>query len=155
MIRTTTEFLTEWKSETEATQRLLDVLTDESLGQAMTPDHRTLGQIAWHLVWVLGSMTQLGLDFPKPDGEELAPSSAEKIASEYKRVSQQFAEAVESQWNDETIQENAAHLRLLIQHEVHHRGQMTVLMRQAGLPIAGVYGPSKEEWIVQGKEPYL
>jgi len=34
----------------------------------------------------------------------------------------------------------------LIQHQNHHRGQMTVLMRQAGLTVPGIYGPAKEEW---------
>lgn len=29
----------------------------------------------------------------------------------------------------------------LITHQAHHRGQMTVLMRQAGLPVPGIYGP--------------
>jgi uncharacterized damage-inducible protein DinB len=41
-------------------------------------------------------------------------------------------------------------LRALIQHEVHHRGQMTVLMRQAGLTVPGVYGPAREEWAAYG-----
>jgi uncharacterized damage-inducible protein DinB len=41
-------------------------------------------------------------------------------------------------------------LRVLIQHEVHHRGQMTVLMRQAGLEVPGVYGPAREEWAACG-----
>jgi uncharacterized damage-inducible protein DinB len=36
--------------------------------------------------------------------------------------------------------------RLLIQHQAHHRGQLTVLMRQADLKVPGVYGPNKEEW---------
>jgi uncharacterized damage-inducible protein DinB len=40
----------------------------------------------------------------------------------------------------------------LIQHQAHHRGQMTVLMRQAGLPVPGIYGPSKEEWANFGME---
>ena len=29
---------------------------------------------------------------------------------------------------------------------------MTVLMRQAGLTVPGVYGPAKEEWAVAGME---
>jgi uncharacterized damage-inducible protein DinB len=37
-------------------------------------------------------------------------------------------------------------LHALILHQAHHRGQMTVLMRQAGLPVPGIYGPSREEW---------
>lgn len=33
----------------------------------------------------------------------------------------------------------------LIRHQIHHRGQMTILMRQAGVVMPGVYGPSQEE----------
>lgn len=29
---------------------------------------------------------------------------------------------------------------------------MTVLMRQAGLPVPGIYGPAKEEWTTFGLE---
>jgi uncharacterized damage-inducible protein DinB len=41
-------------------------------------------------------------------------------------------------------------LKMLNGHQIHHRGQMTVLMRQAGLKVPGVYGPSKEEWAAYG-----
>lgn len=44
-------------------------------------------------------------------------------------------------------------LSILIAHQTHHRGQMTVLMRQAGLPVPGMYGPSKEEWAAMGLPP--
>ena len=39
-----------------------------------------------------------------------------------------------------------ATLTSLVVHQIHHRAQMTVLMRQAGLKVPGIYGPSKEEW---------
>lgn len=42
--------------------------------------------------------------------------------------------------------------RLLV-HQTHHRGQMTVLMRQAGLTVPGVYGPAREEWAAFGMPP--
>ena len=38
----------------------------------------------------------------------------------------------------------------LIAHQAHHRGQMTVFMRQAGLRVPGVYGPAREEWATMG-----
>jgi uncharacterized damage-inducible protein DinB len=41
-------------------------------------------------------------------------------------------------------------LQALISHEIHHRGQMTVLMRQAGLKVPGIYGPAREEWAAYG-----
>lgn len=43
-------------------------------------------------------------------------------------------------------------LFFMIQHQIHHRGQMTILMRQAGLTVPGIYGPAKEEWAVIGRE---
>jgi uncharacterized damage-inducible protein DinB len=41
-------------------------------------------------------------------------------------------------------------LTVLVTHQAHHRGQMTVLMRQAGLRVTGVYGPAREEWAGMG-----
>jgi len=36
-------------------------------------------------------------------------------------------------------------LAMMISHQGHHRAQMTVLMRQAGLKVPGVYGPSEAD----------
>lgn len=155
MYRTISEFITEWNKESSSTQRLMDTLTNESLKQVVLPNLRTLGQIAWHLTGSIGYMSQLGLVFDKAEGEERAPSSAHKIASEYKRLSQAFAEAVKVQWTDESLKDNGAYLYYLIVHEIHHRGQMTVLMRQAGLNPPGMYGPTREEWIEKGQEPHI
>jgi uncharacterized damage-inducible protein DinB len=32
---------------------------------------------------------------------------------------------------------------------------MTVLMRQAGIKVPGIYGPSKEEWEAMGIKPHV
>ena len=37
-------------------------------------------------------------------------------------------------------------LWVTVAHQAHHRGQLTVLMRMAGLKVPGIYGPAKEEW---------
>ena len=68
-----------------------------------------------------------------------------------------FVEALQSKWTNKdlaTINDffgrpmpNSIFLMTLINHQNHHRGQMTVLMRQAGLTVPGVYGPAKEEWV--------
>jgi uncharacterized damage-inducible protein DinB len=67
---------------------------------------------------------------------------------------------VTANWKDETLLETdsmygetwprGVTLFALIAHQAHHRGQMTVLMRQAGLRVPGVYGPAKEEWAAMG-----
>ena len=41
-------------------------------------------------------------------------------------------------------------LHALLEHQIHHRGQMTVLMRQAGLRVPGIYGPAREDWASHG-----
>jgi uncharacterized damage-inducible protein DinB len=44
-------------------------------------------------------------------------------------------------------------LAALVAHQTHHRAQMTVLMRQAGLEVPGVYGPARQEWTAYGMQP--
>ena len=45
MYKTIDEFLINWGHEGESTQKVLDTLTDESLGQEVSPEDRTLGRI--------------------------------------------------------------------------------------------------------------
>ncbi|MFF2480888.1 DinB family protein [Paenibacillus sp. NPDC058071] len=159
------DFAAEWTSESELTASVLDALTDESLEQEVIEGRRTLGQIAWHLVRSLHYMASLGLVFDAPSGDEEAPDSAVHIASEYRRISKDLLQAVQAQWNDETLREsvmiydeawqNGSSLRFTIMHQSHHRGQMTVLMRQAGLRLPDVYGPTYDTWIEKEMAPLL
>ncbi|WP_454373178.1 DinB family protein, partial [Streptomyces kronopolitis] len=48
MFQTLDHFLKSWEFEADATQKLLNHLTDESLKQEITSQHWTLGRIAWH-----------------------------------------------------------------------------------------------------------
>jgi uncharacterized damage-inducible protein DinB len=153
-----------WKNESASTQKLLDVLTDESLAQEVSPQDRTLGRIAWHLVTSLHEMlSRTGLDFDAPHHEAALPVSALVIAVSYRNASQNLMEAIRKQWTDANLLEMrdmygeqwpiGLVLSILISHQTHHRGQMTVLMRQAGLPVPGFYGPSRDEWSQMNMEP--
>jgi len=164
MFVTIEDFIKEWKNESAGTQKLLNVLTDESLSQAVTMENRTLGQIAWHIAATIHEMvSQTGLNFDSAGTERDVPDAAADIAQAYHSAAQALQGAIKSQWTDANLSEscnlygdewkNGLTLRILIQHEIHHRGQMTVLMRQAGLPVPGLYGPSKEEWSKMGMEP--
>ena len=58
------DFLTNWQHESGSTQKVLDALTDESLAQEVSPQDRTLGRIAWHIVTTLDEMMgRTGLKF--------------------------------------------------------------------------------------------
>lgn len=145
-----------WNQESSQTARLLDALTDKSLQQPVAEGHRTLGEIAWHLTTALRELAgKMGLEYDAPTHASPQPSAARDIAVTYRHSAAGLLNAVLSQWTDQTLQEEfevydmqwrkGSFLSVLLRHEIHHRGQMTVLMRQAGLRVPGVYGPSKDD----------
>ncbi|MED1608629.1 MULTISPECIES: DinB family protein [Bacillus cereus group] len=163
MYQTIEGFLQSWTYEAESTQKMLDALTDESLSQEIAPGHWTLGRVAWHIVTAIPVMLSgTGLKFEGETKDYPVPTSATTIADQYRKVNAAFVEALQSEWTDKdlaTINDffgrpmpNSIFLMTLINHQNHHRGQMTVLMRQAGLTVPGVYGPAKEEWAAAGME---
>ncbi len=164
MFRTLSDFLTVYANLTEGTGKILATLTDENLKQSVTPGHRTLGQLGWHVVATVPEMmNRTGLGLGSVDPESMPPASAKEIADAYRKVTQEATRAIKTHWNDNTLLETddmygktwprGATLQALVTHEVHHVGQMTVLLRQAGAKVPGIYGPAKEEWTQFGMEP--
>lgn len=161
MYITVSDFIKEWNREAMLTQKVLDGLTEDSLQQQVYPEGRTLGRIAWHFTTNIPDyLTHFGLKMQKADNEENVPASAKVIADTFKKLSEEAALAIEQQWSDDSLSQtqkafgrektNAQILMGLIKHIVHHRGQLTILIRQAGLKPFGVYGPSKEDWVNLG-----
>ncbi len=161
MLRKIEDFQKDWAYEAESTGKILNALTDESLSQKVSAEGRNLGFLAWHLTQTLGEMLErVGLKVDAPGFDQECPTSASEIAAAYKKAASSVGDEVGKNWTDETLLQSddmygetwARGLTLfyLIAHQAHHRGQMTVLMRQAGLPVPGVYGPAKEEWAAMG-----
>jgi len=166
MVASLSEFFNSWEKESESTQQILEVLTDDSLKQPVSANDRTLGRIAWHIVTTIPEMisrTGLVLEGTKEDAP--VPSVAKIIADCYREENKAMVTAMSNNWNDQTLLEErdmygqtwtiGATLDALLAHQIHHRGQMTVLMRQAGLNVPGVMGPSREEWSQFGMEAPL
>jgi uncharacterized damage-inducible protein DinB len=164
MYRRIDDFLNEWKTERATSLKLMEALTDASLAQKVDLEGRTLGFIAWHITLCIPEMAnRAGLDLTGPAENAPEPSKASEIAAAYRDVSGQLDASVRKNWNDAILEEEVDmygenwkkgfSLSVLVAHEVHHRGQMTVLMRQAGLKVPGVYGPSREEWVAYGMPP--
>lgn len=161
MYRTIQDFLEDWKNESASTLKVMHALNDTSLQQKVTPEGRSLGILAWHIVNTLGEMgSKAGLKIQTPEEHTPPPVSASAIASAYELASNSLTQSVQERWSDTMLIEpvdmygerwsRGAVLHAVIRHEAHHRAQMTVLMRQANLKVPGVYGPSKEEWSAYG-----
>jgi uncharacterized damage-inducible protein DinB len=151
------DFRKDWAQESANTLKILRVLTDKSLAQAVRPGGRTLGRMAWHIALTLGEMSgHAGLKVDAPAESAPTPTSAAVIAAIYEKAARSLDATVGEAWSDQTLDAEiemygekwtrGSTLAALIRHEVHHRAQMTVLMRQAGLKVPGLYGPSREEW---------
>ena len=164
MYRTIQDFLDDWKYENVATLKMFKNLTDASLNQKVTPDGRSLGFLAWHIVISLGEMGgKAGLNIIAPPEGAQVPTSASIILDAYAQAGASVASEIKEKWIDEMLKEEiemygqkwtrGTTLASLVRHQVHHRAQITVLMRQAGLKVPGVYGPAREEWSKIGMPP--
>jgi uncharacterized damage-inducible protein DinB len=157
MYRTVQDFLNDWTQENDSTLKVFKNLTDASLKQKVSAEGRSLGRLAWHIVLTLGEMGEKAdLKVNAPPESTPNPSTASTIVAAYEKASASLAAEIKQKWNDEMLPEEidmygqkwtrSATLNSIIKHQIHHRAQMTVLMRQAGLKVPGVYGPSREEW---------
>ena len=161
------QFVDEWKNSSDATRKLMGALTDQSLNQKVAEEHRTLGRIAWHIATSIPEMAnKTGLNIKGPKEDAPIPNTAFEIMDSYDVAASSLLEQVKENWTEEDLKieddmygekwSREFTLRVLHEHEIHHRGQMTILMRQAGLEIPGLFGPSKEEWAKFGmKEPLI
>ncbi len=161
MYRTIKDFSEDWRRESLSTLRVFRALNDTSLGQKVMPDGRSLGFLAWHITLSLGEMgEQAGLNVISPAENAPVPNNAHDIADAYNSAAQSIADQAKERWNDAALTEEIEMfgekwkrgfaLASLLRHQTHHRGQMTVLMRQAGLRVPGVCGSSREEWAKLG-----
>ena len=158
------DLIEDWKYESESTLKVFSNLSDESLTVKFNNEIRTPGKLAWHIVTTLGEMVQrTGLNFDATPEDAPLPSTVKEIRDEYKRSSDGMINAVKKEWKDESLMEEVnlygqnwkkgKVLSVLVNHQIHHRGQLTVIMRLAGLKVPGVYGPAREEWANMGMGP--
>jgi uncharacterized damage-inducible protein DinB len=164
LFRKVEDFLGSWANESGGTRKILAALTDTSLKHAIAKDHRDIGRVAWHIVCSIPEIAnRTGLKVDGPTDKEPIPTSVAAIQKAYDKAAGMLLEQVRQYWTDETLKQEddmygekwarGLTLGILINHEIHHRGQLTVLMRAAGLPVPGIYGPSLEEWKNYGGTP--
>ncbi|HCV41990.1 MAG TPA: hypothetical protein DGH68_00790 [Bacteroidetes bacterium] len=164
MIHTIKDFEHLWSRELETTQKVFKHLTDKSLTHEFSPSVRNLGRLAWHITTTIPEMMEkTGLTIAGVKHDDPVPSSAKAIFKAYGDAAISLLEQVKSKWTDATLEvedemygekwKRSFSLMGLIHHEIHHRGEMIILMRLAGLAVPGIYGPTREEWAQYGMEP--
>jgi uncharacterized damage-inducible protein DinB len=156
--------LQELEQEAAATRRALERVPDHQLGWRPHQKSRTLGQLALHIAVVPGSVAELvaspspvqapqfGPDPSPASSSELMPMLDQSIAKAKKALGGMDDATLMAMWRmmhgDREIfaVPRAAMLRsVMLNHWYHHRGQLTVYLRQLDVPLPSIYGPSADE----------
>jgi len=157
MFRKIDDFISDWAYESEGTVNLFKHISNNELNKKDHENVRTIARLAWHITITLSEMmNKAGLLVTGPDEHSKPPTDIKEIIAAYESSAKSVTEQVTKQWTDASLLEeknlygenwkNGVTLSILIKHQAHHRGQLTVIMRQYGMLVPGVYGPSKEDW---------
>ena len=155
------DFISDWTYESESTIKVFSKLTDESLSKKIHEKVRTAGRLAWHITTSIGEMGhRTGLTFETVDENSPIPTSVSEIIKSYKQASDNMIAEIKDKWTDEMLMKEddmygemwakGKTLGILVTHQIHHRSQLTIVMRLLGLKVPGIYGPSNEEWAAYG-----
>lgn len=161
MYRRIEDFTKEWKEEQGYTVKMFSIVTEDTKHVKISENVRNLERLAWHITHTLTEMgTAAGLFDQDLLKEEPVPSTFAEIIPVYQKYAELMGKAVVSRWTDSSLEDlldmygqqwkKGKLLSVLIGHESHHRSQMSTIMRVVGLPVPGIYGPSKEEWEAMG-----
>jgi uncharacterized damage-inducible protein DinB len=153
----------EYDLEMSNTRRVLERVPEKDLSWQPHTKSRSLGQLAGHLAALpaLGTffLTQDSLDLatlpPPPD-----PGSTREILDAFDQNVSRFRELLAK--TDDTTFMQPWTLKLggqtvmtlprlavvrgsLLNHSIHHRGQLTVYLRLKDQPLPAIYGPTADE----------
>lgn len=158
--------LPEFDHEIAATRRLLDRLPADRLTWQPHAKSMTLGALAEHLgqlgVWGQLTLTQSAVDLEttaRPPGYQpmtakadiLAHFDAQMAAARVALAGRTDAELM-APWTLRrgareffTMPKASCWRTFVMNHLIHHRGQLTVYLRELDVPLPSIYGPSADE----------
>jgi uncharacterized damage-inducible protein DinB len=143
--------------EAGLTAKIFGAVTGDKKSERPNADTRSLERLAWHLTQTMSEMPHKAGLLESDDLEGRAiPETMEEIIRIHGEKVAAVQEALRSKWTDASLADEVnmygeswskdTILDVLSRHEIHHRGQMTMLMRVLGMKVPGIYGPAKEEW---------
>lgn len=152
----------ELQNEARTTRRVLERVPTDKLQWKPHPTARSLGELAIHIAAVPGAVAELSSkspvqvpNFKDPtlhDTADLLPALDESIARAVRIVGGMDDATLAADWQlmrgDQTVMKipRVAFLRsVMLNHWYHHRGQLSVYLRELGVPVPSIYGPSADE----------
>ena len=154
--------LQELDQEAKTTRRVLERVPGDRLTWKPHDKSMSLGQLALHVATVPGAVAEMSRKSPFPIPQFIQPSAA-SVSELIPELDQSVAKArqILSTMNDEALTEiwratdgtrevmalpvGAVLRTIMLNHWYHHRGQLSVYIRQVGALVPSIYGPSADE----------
>jgi len=158
--------LAELEQEMTTTRRVLERVPEKRAGWQPHPKSQTLGQLALHLAripgWIASVADAPSFDVAPPGGRPPDPafeSTArllqtfdENVAAVRAALARTSEDDFDTPWTMQRGGKDLLRLTradvfrvLLLNHVIHHRGQLTVYLRLNDVPLPVVYGRSADE----------
>ena len=154
--------LLELEQEAETTRRVLERVPGDRLSWKPHAKSMSLGQRALHIAMVPGAVAQLSTQaqVPPPQFIHPEPASAAELIPALDKSIQQATEVLRGMddaalgrtWrvvdgDREVMAVPVGGLlrSIMLNHWYHHRGQLSVYLREVGVPVPSIYGPSADE----------
>ena len=148
-----------WDMEAQLTTKLLESLPANQYDFRPDSDGRSLGEMAWHLSEIEGYITygiaNGAVTFQEAPPNMQRPREVRLLALGYRRVHDdavtRLAKLTDADLDREIpFADRRMAIRdvlwgAILMHQVHHRGQLSLMCRMAGGTPPGIYGPNREE----------
>ena len=154
--------MAEIDQEAEITKRLFDIIPEDKLSWRPHPKAHSLGELAMHIAWLQGAVAELArpesIELPNfpPDPEATSRAQIMEVFSESQKKAKEIVNATDDTQamaeyritkDGKTIvaMPRIAFWRsILLNHNYHHRGQLSTYLRQLDVPLPSIYGPSAD-----------
>jgi uncharacterized damage-inducible protein DinB len=156
--------MAELKHEAISTRKMLERIPADKLGWKPHEKSMTLEQLAGHIVnmfsWTSVTLKQDELDFAKSDYKPRSYTQASELVADFDKniedafetlsniSDRQMAEAWTLRNGEKihfTMPKKATMRFFVINHIIHHRGQLSVYLRLLDVALPSVYGPTADE----------
>ena len=156
--------LAEFDQEIANTRRTLERLPEDKLDWAPDPKSMSMGRLAAHVAemtgWAALTMSTDELDFASSPYEPLVATSREHVLQIADKNANSARAAIAASSDADfmkpwtlragdqiffTMPKIAVIRAMVMNHTIHHRGQLTVYYRMTGVPVPALYGPSADE----------
>lgn len=162
--RLATAFLAELDNEAKTTRECLSRIPLDKSDWKPHEKSMSMGRLAVHCAemfgWTKETLTQDVLDFSTMDVTPFEPKTTEELLAFFDKHIEKAKEILgatsdETMFTDWTMRNGeqvymtmpkvAVMRSFVLNHIVHHRGQLTVYMRLNDIPVPSIYGPSADE----------